>query len=125
MIIRYTKATKAAADQPVKSSAIVGKDKQQLVFNISITNQIALEAADVPIFKWEGSGKIEAIQSVSVYTDANIQVFIGTDVVKFANNLVSVSVPAAGADAKIGGVAIPANAKMVLTLIIGQTSAGA
>ena len=119
MIIRYTKATKAAADQPVKSSEIVGKDKQQLVFHLTLTNQIA-KNTNQNIFKWEGSGKIEAIQGWFLTTQAGVPIQPIGHTITFANNMVNVAIANGENDQ-----AIAANSKLVLTLIIGQASVGA
>ena len=116
MIIRYTKATKAAADQPVKSSTLKGKDKQHLVFDLTLTNQIA-KNTNQDIFKWEGSGVIEAIASFWLTTQAGALIIPVGHTVTFANNTVNIAIANGENDQ-----AIAANSKLVLSLIIGQKS---
>lgn len=120
MIIRYTKATKAAADQPVKSSEIVGKDKQLLVFNITVTNEIP-KNSNQNIFQWQGSGNIEAIQSIWITTAANVAVtrYHGYTFT-VANNMLNLAIDNGETTA-----AIAAGSKWILSLIIGQKSVGA
>ena len=118
MIVRYTQATKALANTPVRSNAVVGKDKQQLIFDITLTNQIA-KNTNQNILHWEGSGKIEAIQSVWLTTQAGLaQPLIGYTFT-IANNMVNIAL-----DNEDATTAIPANAKLTLTLIVGQKTVG-
>jgi hypothetical protein len=60
-IVRYVETTKATNDAPVSSGVLKGTDKQLLAYKITLTEDMATDAR--PVFKWEGSGKIEAVQS--------------------------------------------------------------
>ena len=104
-IVRYVETTKATNDDPVSSGALKGTDKQLLSYKITLTEDMGTDA--YPVFKWEGSGKIEAVQSALLQKADGTAVGIAKTTL--ADNLITMK--ATGAPG--------AGAVLTLSLIIG------
>ncbi|WP_011178441.1 hypothetical protein [Caedibacter taeniospiralis] len=114
MIIRYTKTTKAEAATAINSRDTSGSDKQLHVIDIANTLELAHNAA-YPIYKWTSGGKILAVQSFDVYTDAGVVIDTTGDTIAVdaATNTLNLTIP------DVEDNKIPANARIILTLVIG------
>ena len=107
-IARYNTATQTAFDAPVLSHTLKGTDKQLLVFAITLPTITTDQEATV--LKWEGSGKIEAIQSFHLISTTGGNKNSGIGTIKIEDNQIKL---------KPTGANIAAGWKLTITLIVG------
>ena len=104
-IVRYVETTKATNATPVSSGTLKGTDKQLWSYRMTLSEDMG--NTERAVFRWDGSGKIEAVQSILLLKADHTAV--GITKIEIADNQLLITAAAAPG----------ANAVLTLSLIIG------
>lgn len=118
-VVRYVQNTTTAAGVNTNAGS-TGTDYQLVVFDITTTQAIAA-TANANILTWTGAGKIKSIASVLIKATATQGVIgVGITLGTATNFTIDATGKVINLAVLAGGVGIPANATICLTLVIGN-----
>lgn len=118
-VVRYVQNTTTAANVNTNAGS-TGTDYQLVVFDITTTAAIAA-GANANILTWTGAGKIKSIASVLMKATTTQGVIgVGVTALTATNLTIDATGKIINLAVLAGGVAIPANATICLTLVIGN-----
>jgi hypothetical protein len=118
-VVRYVQNTTTAANVNTNAGS-TGTDYQLVVFDITTTAGITANA-NANILTWTGAGKIKSIASVLIKaTNTQGVVGVGITLVTATNIIIDATGKVINLAVSNGGVGIPANATICLTLVIGN-----
>lgn len=118
-VVRYVQNTTTAANVNTNAGS-TGTDYQLVVFDITTTAAIAA-GANANILTWTGAGKIKSIASVLMKATTTQGVIgVGITALTATNLTIDATGKIINLAVLAGGVAVPANATICLTLVIGN-----
>ncbi len=118
-VIRYVQNTLTAANTNTAVSS-TGSDYAEVTLDILCVAGQAANAAATTLLTWTGSGKIKSIKSVLVKANNGNVVAFGITAATATNFTIDATGKIITMQVLNGGVAIPANATICITLILGN-----